>query len=55
MKLLCTSCRADLTNTVGSTRFKCPKCSKQDIVRCFHCKELGTKYVCPSCEFEGPN
>ena len=44
-----------ITNTIGSTRFLCPRCSKTEIVRCFHCREIAAKYKCPSCGFEGPD
>ncbi|MBI5797976.1 RNA-binding protein, partial [Candidatus Woesearchaeota archaeon] len=39
----------------GSVIFKCPSCGKADITRSFHARELGTRYTCPACSFEGPN
>ncbi len=54
-ELICTSCKIKITNLVGSTTFKCPDCGKIKIVRCAHCREVGTKYKCSSCNFEGPN
>jgi len=54
-KAVCTSCKKRITNTIGSTRFMCPKCAKVEIVRCFHCREIAAKYKCPACGFEGPD
>ncbi|MBS3145910.1 RNA-binding protein [Candidatus Woesearchaeota archaeon] len=51
----CNSCQTRLTNLSGSTTFKCPSCSKQEIVRCKHCREIGAKYLCSECSFSGPN
>lgn len=51
----CSSSKEELSNNKGSVIFKCPKCGKADIIRSYHSRELGTKYVCPACEFEGPN
>ena len=53
--LKCSSCKKDVTNTKGTTRFDCPSCGKTEIVRCIHCREIVTKYTCGSCGFEGPN
>ncbi|MBI2542558.1 RNA-binding protein [Candidatus Woesearchaeota archaeon] len=52
---LCTSCRKRISNTVGSTRFNCPKCGRAEIVRCNHCRHIAAKYKCAECGFEGPN
>ncbi|HLC74429.1 MAG TPA: zinc finger domain-containing protein [Candidatus Nanoarchaeia archaeon] len=52
---MCSSCKRHVANTPRSTSFKCPSCTKTEIVRCGPCRELGTPYVCPSCNFEGPN
>ncbi|MBT4174441.1 DUF1610 domain-containing protein [archaeon] len=54
-KIVCTSCKAQLTNNKGSTKFKCPKCGQHEIVRCESCRKLATRYTCPKCEFSGPN
>jgi hypothetical protein len=54
-KLVCISCRKDITNTSGSVVFKCPSCGKYDVVRCAHCRKIAAKYKCPECNFEGPN
>jgi len=51
----CTSCSKVLTNGQGSTIFVCPKCGKQEIIRCRKCREIVVKYTCPSCGFVGPN
>lgn len=51
----CSSCNAPVTNTSGTARFMCPNCSKYEIIRCKHCREIAAKYSCPGCGFEGPN
>jgi len=53
--MVCTSCKTEITNIVGTTRFKCPKCGKQEIIRCERCRRLGVRYKCEKCGFEGPN
>ena len=55
VKLLCSSCKKSITNTKGTTKFSCPKCGEYEIIRCAHCRAIAAKYVCPSCQFEGPN
>ena len=52
---LCTSCKKRITNTVGTAVFPCPKCAKEDIIRCAHCREIVAKYTCSKCGFTGPN
>ena len=54
-QLKCTSCKVSITNLAGSVRFICPNCGKIEIVRCSHCREIGAKYKCKGCSFEGPN
>lgn len=54
-KVVCISCKRRITNTIGSTRFMCPKCAKIEIVRCVYCRTIATKYKCTGCGFEGPN
>ncbi len=49
----CTSCNRGVQE--GATIFKCPKCGKEEIVRCKDCKRVGVKYNCKGCGFEGPN
>ncbi len=51
----CISCKTEIINDNGSTMFSCPKCEQHEIVRCKHCRELGTRYTCPKCKFTGPN
>jgi len=53
--IVCTSCKTKIANLVASTRFKCPKCGKVEIIRCKGCRILGVKYKCPDCGFIGPN
>ena len=53
-KLVCISCKKEISSP-GSVNFKCPNCLKQDIVRCRHCREIASRYVCPKCDFSGPN
>ncbi|MBS3108753.1 RNA-binding protein [Candidatus Woesearchaeota archaeon] len=53
--LICNSCKVEISNQPGSTIFKCPKCSKSEIVRCYHCRQIASKYKCNECGFEGPN
>ncbi|MBS3175433.1 DUF1610 domain-containing protein [Candidatus Woesearchaeota archaeon] len=50
----CSSCNMSITNLVGSVRFKCPKCGKQELVRCAHCRKIAAQYACPECEYVGP-
>ncbi|MEK6943032.1 MAG: zinc finger domain-containing protein [Nanoarchaeota archaeon] len=54
-KAVCSACKKSITNTLGSTRFMCPKCGKVEIVRCNHCRKISSKYKCSECGFTGPN
>ncbi|MEK6949208.1 MAG: zinc finger domain-containing protein [Nanoarchaeota archaeon] len=54
-KLLCSSCKNNVASSRGTTVFNCPACGKTEIVRCMHCRKTAAKYVCFSCNFEGPN
>lgn len=47
--------RKRITNTIGTTKFKCPACSKQEIVRSRHMRQIAAKYKCAACGFAGPN
>ena len=47
--------RKDENLPEGSVIFLCPQCGKEKIKRTFHERQLGTKYKCSSCKFEGPN
>ena len=51
----CISCNKKVANQKGTTRFNCPECGKQEIVRCGQGRKLATKYKCPDCGFVGPN
>lgn len=48
----CTSCKREVTDDY--VEFKCPKCGKEIIIRCLHCRKLVAPYVCTKCGFEGP-
>ncbi len=52
---VCTSCKSSVVNTGGAARFSCPRCGKVEIIRCAHCRKVATHYICPQCQFEGPN
>jgi len=52
---LCSSCKKRIANQAGTTRFKCPKCGKAEIIRCGHCRDIVARFRCPECGFEGPN
>ncbi|MFH1316513.1 MAG: zinc finger domain-containing protein [Candidatus Woesearchaeota archaeon] len=54
-KLACSSCKAKITNIFGTTRFNCPKCGEEEIVRCTRCRKIAAKYACNKCGFIGPN
>jgi len=41
--------------TLPKTKAKCPKCGKQEIIRCPTCRKIVAKYTCPECNFTGPN
>jgi len=53
--LKCVSCHRSLASAYPGVIFTCPSCGKVEIVRCNHCREIGAKYKCKSCNFEGPN
>ncbi len=50
----CTSCHTVLVSEDNFTKFTCPSCSKEQIVRCKTCRLKSSVYVCPECGFEGP-
>jgi predicted RNA-binding Zn-ribbon protein involved in translation (DUF1610 family) len=54
-EVACNSCKKNVTNLKGTVLFKCPKCTKVEIVRCSHCRQVAIKYQCPECGFIGPN
>ncbi|MBT3406892.1 DUF1610 domain-containing protein [Candidatus Woesearchaeota archaeon] len=51
----CSSCKKNIANDSGTTRFPCPECGKTEIIRCSHCRNIVSKYKCSECGFEGPN
>ena len=51
----CISCKKEIMNDSRSVKFKCPKCGKQLITRCGHCRQIASRYTCPECGFTGPN
>jgi len=53
--LVCNSCKKNVANDKGTTRFPCPNCAKTQIVRCLNCRKKATKYTCYACNFTGPN
>ncbi|MFH1586583.1 MAG: zinc finger domain-containing protein [Candidatus Diapherotrites archaeon] len=48
---ICTTCNKEVTGDY--VEFKCPKCDKEIIIRCGHCRSTSKTYQC-SCGFEGP-
>ncbi|TAL57410.1 MAG: RNA-binding protein [Nanoarchaeota archaeon] len=54
-ELVCNSCKEKISNNKGTAKFKCPGCMDVEIIRCAHCRETATRYVCPGCGFSGPN
>ncbi|MDD5253838.1 MAG: zinc finger domain-containing protein [Candidatus Nanoarchaeia archaeon] len=54
-KLHCTSCKKEIINDIGSSKFMCPNCGEVEIIRCSECRKIGARYKCHSCNFEGPN
>ncbi|MCD6575723.1 MAG: DUF1610 domain-containing protein [Nanoarchaeota archaeon] len=52
-KLVCTSCKIDITTVENSTKFPCPGCGNL-IVRCGKCRKTSTPYRCENCGFVGP-
>ncbi|MBU0469903.1 MAG: RNA-binding protein [Nanoarchaeota archaeon] len=52
---LCSSTKKRIDNDSGAVKFLCPNCSKHEIVRSTFARQNAIKYVCPACEFTGPN
>ena len=50
----CTSCGVDISAKKSFVRFNCPNCGESEIVRCFNCKSMSSKYECEKCKFVGP-
>ncbi|MBI2549785.1 RNA-binding protein [Candidatus Woesearchaeota archaeon] len=55
MAYVCSSCRKQVTNTKGSTRFSCPGCGNVEFIRCASCRSNAVRYTCQECGFSGPN
>ncbi len=55
VEMMCASCKKKVTNTVGTAEFRCPSCDKTKITRCRNCRQIGARYRCSECGFEGPN
>ncbi len=51
----CSSCKKDTTNDSSAVNFPCPKCAGIEITRCTQCRSNAIPYLCPQCEFKGPN
>ncbi|MCD6274820.1 MAG: DUF1610 domain-containing protein [Candidatus Aenigmarchaeota archaeon] len=51
--LHCISCGKGVIGE-NFVRFKCPRCQKEDIIRCSVCRKNSKIYVCKKCGFEGP-
>ncbi|MFH1239968.1 MAG: zinc finger domain-containing protein [Candidatus Diapherotrites archaeon] len=49
---VCSTCNKEVTDNY--VEFKCPKCSKERIVRCLHCRSTSKPYTCKECGFIGP-
>ena len=50
----CSSCGKEVEAEQNWVEFDCPACSKDHIIRCQKCKEMGNKYACKKCSFVGP-
>ena len=51
----CNSCKKKIMSSVGSVKFQCPSCCKEEIIRCKECRANVITYICSGCKFEGPN
>jgi predicted RNA-binding Zn-ribbon protein involved in translation (DUF1610 family) len=49
---VCDSCNKEVTDNF--VEFKCPKCNKNNIIRCLHCRSTSKEYICKQCGFTGP-
>ncbi len=50
----CTSCGGNVVAGDNYSRFKCPACGEEEILRCNSCKTTANKYTCKKCGFTGP-
>ncbi len=49
----CSTCGKPLLSEEGFTKFSCPACGKEIIVRCQSCRVRKIPYAC-KCGFRGP-
>ncbi|MBI2547627.1 MAG: RNA-binding protein [Candidatus Aenigmarchaeota archaeon] len=52
--LQCNTCGTNVLSKKNFVQLNCPQCGKTEIIRCSTCKNLGAKYRCKECNFEGP-
>lgn len=50
----CVSCHINLVSEDKFTRFPCPSCMEEEIVRCIKCRRRNSEYACTKCGFKGP-
>ncbi|MBR9707544.1 MAG: RNA-binding protein [Candidatus Diapherotrites archaeon] len=48
----CVSCKKTVYQKY--VEFPCPKCAKNKVIRCEHCRALSNEYTCTECGFVGP-
>ncbi len=53
MTIKCTSCKKVVISENDFSKFNCPACEKQEIIRCKNCRRQVIPYKC-ECGFEGP-
>ena len=51
-KMICTSCKQEISPIDKYVKFHCPECDAE-IYRCPKCRTFGHKYTC-ECGFKGP-
>ncbi|MBS3056866.1 MAG: RNA-binding protein [Candidatus Aenigmarchaeota archaeon] len=49
----CLSCNKNLKSEPNFSKFKCPSCIENIILRCKECRQKSNEYKC-SCGFVGP-
>ncbi|MBI2578668.1 MAG: RNA-binding protein [Candidatus Aenigmarchaeota archaeon] len=54
MIMKCISCHKNLLSEDDFTKFSCPSCGGEEILRCANCRVKGVLYQCTKCDFEGP-
>lgn len=55
MALTSNASKERITNQAGSVVFNCPGCTKTEIVRTLHERQIAAKYTCAACGFVGPS